>query len=76
MWFCRHKFDMSDMINIESKLPTYTSWVFDDELQYKRNLPDWRIICPCWKCGKVFHASCGIDLLSFGKLELRVTDND
>jgi hypothetical protein len=31
-------------------------------------IDDKRIMCSCHKCGKEFHAHCGLDLIKYGKL--------
>ncbi len=59
---CKHVFDPVDFINIEKCLEPWSEVYFKERKRYKLLLADWRIICPCWKCGKVFHAHCGLSL--------------
>jgi len=59
---CQHVFDPVDFINIEDSLEPWSEVYFNARKRYKLDLADWRIICPCWKCGEVFHAHCGLSL--------------
>jgi len=58
----RHVFDPVDMINIDESLEPFSEVAFNEKKKYKENLINYRVICPCWKCGKVLHADCGLNL--------------
>lgn len=36
--------------------------------------PDDDVIWPCWKCGKVFKHTCGLDVLRYGRAQQKPKD--
>lgn len=67
--FCHHRFDMNDLHRTgipEPERPekgsgyqAFSDWqneLFTGECHTKR------VACPCWKCGKMFYAHCGLDI--------------
>ncbi len=75
MWlrriFCIHKFRLGDQSFTKIPEPTPPPWNagYDEWSQYLQDRDKHvshtrRIQWPCAKCGKVFYAHCGLDILS------------
>jgi hypothetical protein len=73
--FCRHEFDIDDMVNTGIPYPQepdkndYKAWNKYYQTIYTCDAHLKRIKWPCTKCRKVFYAHCGLDILNHGKLK-------
>ena len=68
-FFCRHQFRLDDLkktgIPEPEKPPNGSSvddWMRYHQLCYTGDHHTKRVVWPCAKCGKVFHAHCGLDI--------------
>ncbi len=70
--YCKHEFDLNDLrkTNIpEPAKPTsnnYEEWCKYYSAPHEHDSHTKRVMWPCSKCGKVFYAHCGLDILSHG----------
>ena len=68
--FCNHKFDLDELKLTgipELEKPTtddYELWVKYFQEVYTHESHTKRVQLPCSKCGKVFYAHCGLDIIS------------
>ena len=73
-FFCDHKFDLNDMKLtgiLELKVPTtngYDEWIVYFKEMYTHDSVTKRVKWPCAKCGKVFYAHCGLDIIHDGNI--------
>lgn len=79
---CRHEFRMGEqqLTGIPKPPEPAKNASYDVWLKYLSalNKSDWhlkRIRWPCCKCGKVFHAHCGLDIIKHGKIQKRQPDD-
>ncbi len=70
-WFCRHEFHTSDLtltgIKPLSAPPRFAPWPEHRDYFFaldKHPSHTKRVHWPCRKCGKSFHAHCGLEILS------------
>lgn len=68
-YFCRHQFRLCDLkqTGIPIPDPPHEKERYDVHMAYFQSLPKhpshtMRVRWPCRKCGKVFHAHCGLDI--------------
>lgn len=76
---CEHIFDERDLkfTNIPepekpAKNASYAEWEKYHSGFYESDFVNKRVVWPCSKCKKEFHAHCGLDILNHGKILKRV----
>lgn len=85
-WFkqltCSHEFRYENLENTGIPKPPEPrpEASFNDWMIYRQGLSksDWhlkRVRWPCFKCGKVFEAHCGLDILRHGKIHQPAIQN-
>lgn len=66
---CKHEFRLQDLEDAKQEplpKPTtrgYKEWSEYLTELYKHDSVLKRVKWPCWKCGKVFYAHCGLDIV-------------
>lgn len=71
---CSHEFRLSDMKltglpELEKPLNNdYSAWKKYFNEIYEHDSIKKRVSLPCCKCGKMFYAQCGLDIISKGKV--------
>ena len=73
-WFrpavCRHEFKYADLKLTEIPEPEtpkdndYLAWQKYYSIIYTHDSVTKRVVWTCYKCGRVFYASCGLDILA------------
>ena len=79
---CKHEFDLADLnktnippLEQPASKSDYCGWVEYFKNVYNHDSVTKRVMWPCWKCGKIFFAHCGLDIIpTHGKCVRRELD--
>lgn len=71
---CSHEFNLNELqlTNIPEPVKpnnnSYRDWVDYHSSYYDHPFNTNRVLWPCRKCGKIFYAHCGLDILKHGQM--------